>query len=217
VAGWGKRVRLSVGKVAVQAENKRLRKQAELNAVSKGLIVASDKGDADEAGKRPIALLAANFLEEISLTRKPKTFKGYEIALAYFQESCTKRYLEDLEKLDLLKFTAFLHNKFPCLLTFLSENGIPKLVGKNARPQFVNQQVEMFEHGELERLFHACSEYRVTLYNFLLMTGLREKEAMYYTWNDVNLKAGTINMRWKPQYDFEPKAYREREVLSQRS
>jgi integrase/recombinase XerD len=44
------------------------------------------------------------------------------------------------------------------------------------------------------------------------MTGLREKEAMYCVWNDVNLRAGTTNMRWKPQYDFQPKAYREREV-----
>jgi integrase len=98
------------------------------------------------------------------------------------------------------------------VLTFLTANGLPKLVGKNDRPRFVNQQVEIFEHGELEKLFPVCSPYHVTLYTFLLMTGLREKEAMYCVWNDVNLKAGTINMRWKPQYDFAPKAYREREV-----
>ena len=217
----GKRVRLSVGKSAVTAQNRRLRKETELRAISQGVsIVASPDG---EGTKRSISVAATSFLEEIKLTRKTKTYKGYEIALAYFQESCSKRYLEDLEKIDLLRFTAFLkndkkqsprsvHNKFACLLTFLSENGVPKLVGKNDRPRFVNQQVEIFEHGELERLFRACSPYHVTLYNFLLMTGLREKEAMHCTWNDVNLKVGTINMRWKPQYDFEPKAYREREV-----
>jgi integrase len=76
----------------------------------------------------------------------------------------------------------------------------------------VNQEVEIYEHGELEKLYKVCSAYHVTLYKFLLMTGLREKEAMYCQWHDVNLKAGTVNMRWKPQYDFDPKAYKEREV-----
>jgi len=218
----GKRIRLSVGKVALQAENRRQRKQAELNAVAKGVTVIPETNGEDTA-KRSISLAAAAFLEGKKLTRKKKTYSGYEIALGYFEESCSKRYLEDLEKLDLLKFSAFLkndkkqsprsvHNKFACLFTFLSENGLPKLVGKNDRPRFVNQQVEIFEHGELERLFRVCSEYHVVLYKFLLMTGLREKEAMFCTWSDVNLKVGTVNMRWKPQYDFEPKAYREREV-----
>lgn len=138
---------------------------------------------------------------------------------------CPKVYLETLERKDLLKFAAFLkttkkqsprsvHNKFACLLTFLSVNGLPKLVGKSDRPKFVKQEVEIFEDGELESLFKVCTPYHLTIYNFLLMTGLREQEAMYCVWNDVNLKAGTINMRWKPQYDFAPKAYREREVSS---
>jgi integrase/recombinase XerD len=218
----GRRVRLSVGKDAAQAHTQRLRKEAELNAVSKGITIR-EGSDADEAGKRPMILAAADFLEEVKLTKQEKTFEGYDIALKYFQESCSKRYVQDVEKIDLLKFAAYLknekaqsprsvHNKFACVLTFLSANGLPKLVGKNDRPRFVSQQVEIYEHGELEKLFEFSSPYHVTLYKFLLMTGLREKEAMYCVWNDVNLRAGTINMRWKPQYDFQPKAYREREV-----
>jgi integrase/recombinase XerD len=216
----GKRKRQQVGKDAATAYTLKLRKEAELNAVSQGLTVATE---ADDAGKRPMVLAVADFLEEMQLARQEKTYEGYEIALKYFQESCTKRYVQDVEKKDMLKFSAFLrdeknqsprsvHNKFACVLTFLTANGLPKLVTKNDRPRFVNQQVEIYEHGELDKLFKACSEYHLTLYKFLLMTGLREKEAMYCVWNDVNLKAGTINMRWKPQYDFAPKAYREREV-----
>jgi integrase/recombinase XerD len=218
----GKRKRLSVGPDAAQAYARKLRKEAELNAVSQGLTITPDT-DAENAGKRPMMLAMADFLEEVRLTKQDKTYRGYEVALRYFQESCSKRYVQDVEKLDLLKFSAYLkdkkkqaprsvHNKFACVLTFLTSNGLPKLVGKNDRPRFVDQQVEIYEHGELERLFKACSPYHVTLYTFLLMTGLREKEAMYCVWNDVNLSAGTINMRWKPQYDFAPKAYREREV-----
>jgi integrase/recombinase XerD len=194
-----------------------------LRAVAQGLNVVTGEGEPANALKRPIALAVADFLEEVKLTKDPKTYKGYDIALGYFQESCPKVNLDSLERKDLLKFAAFLnatkkqsprsvHNKFACLLTFLSVNGLPKLVGKNDRPKFVKQEVEIYEHGELECLFKVCSRYHLTLYNFLLMTGLREQEAMYCVWNDVNLIAGTINMRWKPQYDFAPKAYREREV-----
>jgi integrase/recombinase XerD len=216
----GKRKRQQVGKDSATAYARKLRKEAELNAISKGLTVATE---ADDAGKRPMVLAVADFLEEVKLTRKEKTYEGYEIALNYFQESCKKRYVQDVEKIDLLKYSAFLrdeknqsprsvHNKFACVLTFLTANGLPKLVGKNDRPRFVKEQVEIYEHGELEGLYRNSSPYHVTLYKFLLMTGLREKEAMYCVWNDVNLRAGTINMRWKPQYDFAPKAYREREV-----
>jgi integrase len=218
----GKRIRRSVGKDASQANNRQIRKQAELNAVARGVSVTREHV-ADDASKRSIAIAVEDFLEEVKLNRHRKTWLGYNVALTYFQESCEQQYLEDITKIDLLRFAAFLkkdkkqsprsvHNKVACVLSFLTANGISKLLARGDRPRFVNQQVEIYEHGELEQLYTACSPYRKTLYQFLLMTGLREKEAMYCTWSDVNLKAGTINMRWKPQYDFQPKAYREREV-----
>jgi integrase len=218
----GKRKRVAVGADAAEANTRWLRKQAELKATSQGIIIVPEESE-DAAGKTPMLLAVAEFLEEIKLSRKEKTRSGYEIALKYFQESCTKRYVQDVERIDLLKFAAFLkedkkqsprsvHNKVACVTTFLERNGRAKLLRRGDRPRFVNQEVEIFEHGELEKLYKVCSVYHVTLYKFLLMTGLREKEAMYCQWNDVNLRAGTVNMRWKPQYDFDPKAYKEREV-----
>lgn len=217
--GNGKRIRTSVGKAAKEAQTHRLRKEAELRALAQGLNIVSEDG----VPKRSIILAAASFLEEIQLTKEEKTHEGYEIALRYFQESCEKRNLEDIERIDLLKFSAFLknkkklsprtvHNKFACVLTFLNAHGLPKLIGKHDRPRYVSEEVEIYEQDELDRLYKVCTPYHATLYKFLLMTGLREQEAMYCAWNDVNLNASTVNMRWKRQYGFEPKAYREREV-----
>jgi integrase len=219
----GKRVRISVGALAAEAQATRLRKEAELRAIAQGLNVTSDGDRVGDTAKRPIALAVAEFLEEVQITKDPKTYRGYDVALSYFRESCPKVHLESIDRKDLLKFTAFLkkekkqsprsvHNKFACLLTFLAANGLPKMAAKGDRPKFVKQEVEIYEHGELDSLFKVCSRYHLTLYKFLLMTGLREQEAMYCVWNDVNFEASTINMRWKPQYDFAPKAYREREV-----
>ena len=218
----GKRVRTPVSPVAIEAQAARFRKEAELRALAQGLNVTSDDGETG-IEKRSISLAVAEFLEDVKLTKEHKTYTGYEIALGYFQESCAKVNLESIDRKDILKFLAFLkknkkqsprsvHNKFACLQTFLSQNGISKLIDKKDRPKFVSQEVEIFENGELENLCKVCSPYHQTLYQFLLMTGLREQEAMYCVWNDVNLDASTINMRWKPQYDFAPKGYREREV-----
>jgi integrase/recombinase XerD len=216
----GKRKRKSVGTDASEAHRVQLKMQAELSAVAHGVLVLPMIAD---DSKRSIAAAVEDFLEEVRLTKQPATLKVYRIALAYFQESCSKRFIEDIVRLDLLHFSAFLknkkaqsprsvHNKFASVLTFLTANGVPKLVLRNDRPRFVREQVEMYEREDIRKLLEVCSPYHQTLYQFLLMTGLREQEAMYCVWDDLNLEASTVNMRWKPQYDFSPKAYREREI-----
>lgn len=138
--GKGKRKRVAVGTSAVMAQNAKIRKEAELKALAQGIALVSE----DNGAKQSLSLAVEDFLEQIRLTRKEKTHEGYRIALGYFQESCSKRYLEDIEKLDLLKFMAFLRdekkqaprsvaNKFACVNTFLTEYGIAKLVGKKDR------------------------------------------------------------------------------------
>ena len=131
-----RRVRLSVGKDAADASAKRLRKEAELNAVSAGVTVVPENGN----GQRSISAAVAEYLEEVRISKKPKTYAAYSTALAYFVESCPKILLADIERKDLLKFCAFLreekeqsprsvYNKFENLMTFLKAQGIRGLVG----------------------------------------------------------------------------------------
>src|SRR5438105_3721476 len=49
-------------------------------------------------------------------------------------------------------------------------------------------------------------------YEFFLMTGMREQEVMHCSWADVSLSRSTITVRYKPEYGFSPKNYREREI-----
>src|SRR5579864_6850657 len=66
----GRRIRLSVGKDPQDAAARRLRKEAELNALNKGVTVVPENGD---NGHRSVATAVAKFLEETELTKKPKT------------------------------------------------------------------------------------------------------------------------------------------------
>ena len=215
-----KRVRLSVGKDAADASARRLRKEAELNAVNNGVTVVPENGD---NGHRSVAAAVAEYLEETKLSKKPKTFAAYGTALAYFVDSCPKLFLEDIERRDLLKFCAFLrdekeqaprsvYNKFENLMTFLKANGIRGLVNKNDWPRFVEEEPEVYDKEELDTLFAKCDADERLWYEFFLMTGMREQEVMHTYWTDVNLTSHTVRVTHKPDRGWTPKAYKEREI-----
>ena len=215
-----RRVRLSVGKDAADASARRLRKEAELNAVNNGVAVMTENGP---NGHKSMAAAIAEFLEEKRITKKGKTYAAYSKSLAYFAESCPKLYLHDIERKDLLKFSAFLKdekklhprtcwNKFSNVMSFLKAQGIRGLVGKNDWPRYVEEEPEVYEREELNKLFAACDEQERLWYEFFLMTGMREQEVMHCSWTDINLSRATVTVRYKPEYGFSPKNYREREI-----
>jgi integrase/recombinase XerD len=157
-------VRLSVGKDAADANARRLRKEAELNAVNNGVAVVAENGN---NGHRSFAAAVTEYLEETKLTKKAKTHAAYSTALAYFQESCHKLFLQEIERRDLLKFSAFLrdekeqsprsvYNKFENVMTFLKAQGIRGPVGKNDWPRYTEEEPEIYEQEELHKLFAAC-------------------------------------------------------------
>jgi integrase/recombinase XerD len=165
----------------------------------------------------------ADYLEETELTKKPKTLAAYRTALSYFTESCHELNLEDIDRMDLLKFCAFLrdekeqaprseYNKFENLMAFLKANGIRGLVGKNDWPRYTEEEPEMYEKEELGKLFAACDAEERLWYEFFLMTGMREQEVMYTYWSDVNFAASTVRVTHKPDRGWTPKAYKEREI-----
>jgi integrase/recombinase XerD len=215
----GKRVRLSVGKDAADAAARRQCKEAELNALNNGVSILPENGD----GHRSVATAVAAFLDETKLTKKPKTLAAYTTALSYFTESCPKIYLQDIERADLLKFCAFLrdkkqqaprtvYNKFENVMTFLKANGIRGLAGKNDWPRYTEEEPEMYEQTELDKLFKICDTEERLWYEFFLMTGMREQEVMYTYWSDVNFTASTVRVSHKSDRGWTPKAYKEREI-----
>ena len=215
----GKRIRLPVGKDAEEAHNRRLAKEAELAARNAGVpVLAQTNGN-----RISLSTAIAAYLEETKLTKKPKTYAAYSTALEYFQESCHKMYVQDIERKDLLKFIAFLrdekeqsprsvYNKFENLMTFLKAQGVRGLADKRDWPRYVEEEPEIYEQEDLEKLFAACNEQERLWYEFFLMTGMREQEVMYTYWSDVNLNHATVHVRHKPDRGWTPKAYKEREI-----
>jgi integrase/recombinase XerD len=95
--------RKAVGKDADRAHDALKKKQAELRAVAHGVEVVTDK----DKGSTVDAVMEA-YLDEIKSTKKPRTFSSYSLSLVYFKESCSKRYLSEVERTDLLAFKTYL-------------------------------------------------------------------------------------------------------------
>jgi hypothetical protein len=90
-----KRIRLSAGKDAADASARRLRKEAELNAINNGVaVVASEK----KTGRRRISDAVAEYLSEIKMSRSSATHSAYTLALRNFTDSCSKTYLEEIDR-----------------------------------------------------------------------------------------------------------------------
>lgn len=217
----GRRRRKSIGQDAAIAGRRLIRKQRELNAG-----IRSDSHSTQVGSRLRICSAIDDFLEDIQLSRQRKTWMGYQLSLRYFQESCKKRFLVEIKRKDLLRFVAFLrdtkklsrrtvHNKFADVLAFLQSQGVPKLIGKHDRPRFIVQEVSIYEEEELSKLHTVCSPQHSVLYHFLLMSGFRVQEAMHTQWRDIRFNTNTIEMRWKPQFDWTPKPTRKERFLCQ--
>jgi len=87
-----KRVRLSVGKDGQNAAARRVRKEAELNAVNNGVAVVPENRNGHGV---LLADAIRDFLDEKRIQRKPKTYADYDAVLRYFQQSCPKQHLAD--------------------------------------------------------------------------------------------------------------------------
>ena len=217
----GKRIRLSVGKDAADAVAQRQRKEAELNAINNGVSVAPESNG--DHGKRSLQDAIDDFLKDTKATKKPKTYAAYSKSLEYFTESCSKMYLEDIDRRDLLKFSAFLRdekeqaarsvrNKFENVMSFLKAQGIRGLVGKNDWPKFVEEEPEIYEKADIETFFGACEDDERLWFQFFLMTGMREQEVMHTYWRDINFNHCVVRVSHKPDRGWTPKAYKEREI-----
>jgi hypothetical protein len=97
-----------VGRDSNTAHQRQVRKQAELREVSQGLVVTDVE---EEASKNHVKVAVHDFLEEVKLAKRDKKWRGYKIALRYVQESCDKTHLEDIQRIDLLRFSAFLRER----------------------------------------------------------------------------------------------------------
>ena len=216
----GRRRRQAVGREASEAQAALDRHLHHLKGLSLGIGMCQQLREP----KRSLREACDEFLDlyRPSTGKKVKTYQAYRMALQHFQESCPKRFLEEIDRRDLQQFTAFLiekkeqdprtaHNKLAIVAQFLKTKDITKLLKKGDWPSYVEQEPEAYEPEELARLFAACDLRDRVLFEFFLMTGMRDAEVRHTCWTDVSPRQ-FARIKSKPEWRFTPKNWEEREV-----
>jgi integrase/recombinase XerD len=214
----GKRRRQSVKDSAELLEQAR-RKVVELDAEKAGLEIGGNEND-----KRTcLSDAVAAYLKEMEPPqREVTTYSAYKLHLQLFVDNCTKIYVQDVTREDLLAFIRKVYelgcgprtarNRVTTVVQLLKANGIQGLLRKRDWPRFVDPMRPMYEAEELKALLAACQDRERVLFLFYLLTGMRKKEVRYCTWRDVDFQNHVVRVTAKPQWGFKPKNKEEREI-----
>jgi hypothetical protein len=139
---------------------------------------------ANANGKILIAEAIESYLKDVEPPqREQKTYDEYRLVLGIFRETCTRRYVHEVNRDDCLEFMRHLYslgneartvfNRMGIVLQLLKLHGIEKLLNKRDKPKFVKNVREMYQPEDLEALFKACTPDEKVLYLFFLLTGER--------------------------------------------
>jgi integrase/recombinase XerD len=235
-----KRRRELAGQTPSEATEAQRRKQNELigELVANGREVPT----VNEASATPIQDAITLFTNHVHTHSpdKPKTLQRYKKVLEHFERHLGKRrFVEAITRADIddykirrsgEKSQQHPHAIIPRTIDFevsvlrtffyflINERGI-RMENPCARfKAFKDQQSKAkrkpptYTQNELDRLFVACTEIEKTVFATLLLTGLREQELYFLTWNDLDLTKATIRVTPKPNEGFSPKDYEERIV-----
>lgn len=169
--------------------------------------------------------------------KDPKTIRAYKVAVEEFRLSCTKKFLSEIGRQDLIDFMGWLRkqppklrkdstsrkprrsgdpnrtyfNKVNNVVIFLSAHGINRLLKKSEYPKFSEKPVVYYEAEQVKALYAAASddEERFTL-DYFLKSGVRDGEAAHAEYSDV--KGGFLNIADKPHLKWHPKHWHIRRI-----
>ena len=79
-----------------------------------------------------------------------------------------------------------------------------KILNPSDWPSFVETVRPIYEDGELEKLFHACTPTEEIRFKFYLMSGFRDAEGRFITWRDVDFSNTAIRVTAKAHWGFQP-------------
>jgi len=185
-----------------------------------------------EATARKTVRQAADGYIEQSRGLEHKTYLSYRAAANLFLLFCQKTYLDEIRRDDMVNFETFLRthvsaytdevfepstvfNYFLKVMVFLNDVGIAKYVPDkewvrmkdwppNVDKKNKNKKYAVYTEAEFASLLSVTNLSEEALLRFLAGTGYRIGEAAIAQWGDIDWKAKTISVLFKPQFKFKP-------------
>jgi integrase len=218
----GKRKRQAAGHTVSQVREAARRKKHDLEA--KELGVKSFETPEKTTKEIPLHSAKKEYLRIVEGLKKPNTLRKYRAVLNRFVEFLPdKSTAQSISNEDLDGFMVHLkqgrglsnntviHNMV-IVAQFLKKQGRGGLTRNLDMPTKITRLAEEYTDEELRKFFSECDVREHTLFLTFLLTGFREQEVVYLFWSDINFNLSTIRVKAKPDHQFFPKRWEEREV-----
>jgi integrase len=211
----------SIGADAKDAKLKLAQKERSLEA-----RVSANAANAvivEEPSRMSLRRQLERFLDVVRDRGSKEAAIAYKLALNEFLKVVGKTYSDELDDDDMRKFVRTLrgrgltdrtlYNRHSSVKAFLRFCGLEVRKLAPTAPKFEKPLPEVYTAEQITAFFPALiSDYDKVVFNLLLKCGLREQEAMYLCWPDVNFATRTLLVRAKPDLGFMPKDKEQREV-----
>ena len=221
----GKRVRRAVGSHMREAKLALATQTGVLELRAKGI----DVPDALQIrARRPvegktIRAVVDQFCATPPISLRKRTVLTYGLALRNFAEWSKKTHVSQLDRDDIEGFMAHQVRKEKLairtardravnVLSIFNRNGASIVMLKGALPRVTEAEPEVYTPEVLKVLFAKARRAEFVLYQTFLMTGMREREVMFLSWDDFSALRSTLRVTKKPALGFDPKTYEERTV-----
>jgi integrase len=197
-----------------EREQRRRVVRAEAEAVGEKIV--------EEEARKLLTSAAKQYVKRAEENQAREAAIVYGKALEHFLEDIRARYVDEVDEDVMRAFHVRLRkrgngprtiaNKHSHVKGFLVWAGAdPKKLGR--KPRFEKKIPIVYDDAEIGtlRAFIKRQAFRVVI-DVFRMAGLRDREAQYLTWPDVDFKRGLILVRSKPKLGFEIKDKEERDV-----
>jgi integrase len=208
----------TVGRFADKAQTALINKEAALRrATVTGAVSASTAVEPAKptTSGRDFPQSVTLYLSEVKRGKSKKTHLAYSVTLDWFSKVCEAQTIEAMTREDVLKYTDMLRdsgltprtiaNRLAFLKTFFKHFDLAWPMLKTDRVKFTEKTVEAYSLEDLQSLFAAANLEEFELFQFLLGTGVREQEAMFAVWKDVDFNGGAFKVSEKLDLGFTPK------------
>jgi len=207
-------------KLALQQETQVRRGTKELEGTGAKVVVPQ--------GEKSLAMLRDEFMADKKLAGLSKNgISGYNTMFDGFFTVCCKARPAEVVKKDILRYYDYLRandyadhtifNRARRLRSFLEHCGVAKevLPAKHERPKKPRHKVETYKAEELRAFFSYIvnvDEHLALVYEFMLKTGLREREVAFLEWRNLSFEINRVHVRNKQELGFRIKDCEERDV-----
>jgi integrase len=173
-------------------------------------------------GTRSLTACAQEFEEYlVSIKRKPRSIESYMGSIKSFMKSCNKL-IDDITRKDILNFLDWMEknlekregghpnntyrNKLRDLKIFLKHFNIEMPLESKSWPKEIDKKKEKYSTDSVNKMMKSAeTEDEKDLLSFLLKTGFRDDEVAHAQYKDIDFKKATINVHYKPEFNWTPK------------